>query len=269
MRRELPLLVLVLLVTAGCSLTNRLTFVRPNADRGEVTQVAPVYDVGDKGRKATPMAANGLVMSAVSQYQAGNFDEAARLAQRALKADPASADAHSVLAMVSDHRGKASEAGAHYLKATSLAPGAGTHANNYGIWLCGNGRANESLGWFDRALADPNYPTRAAALANAGTCAQRDGQSDRAEASWRLALAQEPAERQSLAGMAALQFARGRYLDARAFAERWLAVVPEDPDALQLASQIELKLGDTSASARYLHKLQALSPNAANAPRTQ
>ncbi len=69
--------------------------------------------------------------------------------------------------------------------------------------------------------------------------------------------------------MAALQFARGRYLEARAFAERWLALAPQDRDGLQLASQIESKLGDTAASARYLHQLQALPAGAANVPRTQ
>ena len=79
----------------------------------------------------------------------------------------------------------------------------------------------------------------------------------------------DAAELQSLSGMAALQYSRGRYLDARAFAERWLALAPADAAGLQLASQIELKLGDTAASARYLHQLQALPAGAANVPRTQ
>ena len=74
---------------------------------------------------------------------------------------------------------------------------------------------------------------------------------------------------QSLAGMANLEFARARYLEARAFAERWLGIAPSDREALQLASQIELKLGDTDASTRYLQRLQALSPGAINAPRSQ
>jgi type IV pilus assembly protein PilF len=69
--------------------------------------------------------------------------------------------------------------------------------------------------------------------------------------------------------MAALQFARGRYLEARAFVERWLALAPRDPEGLQLASQIELKLGDTAASARYLRQLQAISPGPPTAPLAQ
>lgn len=272
MRREvLALSIAACLLAGGCSMANRLTFVRPSAERGEVTQVAPLYDVtGDnKARKNSPMAANEVLATAVSQYQAGRLAEAEQLAMRALKLNPSSADANGVLGMVIDARGKKADAGGYYQKAASLAPASGIHANNYGIWLCANGRAAESLGLFDKALADPNYPTRAAALANAGTCANRAGQTSRAEASWRQALALEPAELQSLAGMAALQYGRARYLDARAFAERWLALAPLDPEGLQLASQIELKLGDTAASARYLHKLQALPSGAANFPRTQ
>lgn len=270
MRREsLVFAICIATLAAGCSRLERLSIVKPTAERGDWTQVAPRYEVSDKGRKAAPMAAVQLLASATDAYRAGKLEPAAQQARQALKADPTLADAHSLLAAIASAQGDIATAGKHYQQAVAIAPAVGAYANNYGTWLCGNGRAAESLAWFEQALADANYPTRDAALANAGTCANRAGQADRAEANWRQALALAPAEPQSLAGMAALQFARGRYLDARAFAERWLAAAPADPDALQLASQIELKLGDTAASARYLHRLQALPPGAANASATQ
>jgi type IV pilus assembly protein PilF len=270
MRREALMLgFAVALLAAGCSRLERLSIVKPTAERGGWTQVGEEYEVSDKGRKSAPMAAKQLLASATEAYRAGKQDLAAEQAQKALKADPNLADAHSLLAAIASARGDSAAAGKHYLRAVALAPATGAYANNYGTWLCGNGRAAESLAWFEKAIADPNYPTRAAALANAGTCANRAGQPEQAEANWRQALALDPGELQSLAGMAALQFARGRYLEARAFVERWLTLSPADAEGLQLASQIELKLGDTAASARYLHRLQALSPSAANAPRTQ
>ena len=267
MRREaIVLLVLLSLLTVGCS---RLTFVRSSAARGEYTQVAPTYDVSDKTRKAAPMAAAELLVSATEAYQAGMPDLAAQQARQALKGDPKLAGAYSLLGTIASANGDSAVAGKQYQRAVALAPEAGAYANNYGTWLCANGRAAESLGWFDQALADPNYTTRAAAMANAGTCANRAGQGDRAEASWRQALALEPTELQSLAGMAALQFDRGRYLEARAFAERWLALAPSDADGLRMASRIEQKLGDNVASQRYLSRLQAISPDSTTAPRTQ
>ena len=74
---------------------------------------------------------------------------------------------------------------------------------------------------------------------------------------------------QSLSGMATLQFARGRYLDARAFAERWLSVAPTDAAGLDLAARIEQKLGDNAAAQRYLSRLQALPSGINPASRAQ
>ena len=270
MRRDVLVLgVAFVLLATGCRTMERLSFIRPSATRGDYTQVAPTYEVSDKGRKGATVGAGQLLVNATALYRAGRIDEAGELARKALKTDPKSGDAHTLLAAIAGARGDAAGAGKHYQQAVALSPAEGAYANNYGTWLCSNGRAAESLSWFDKAVADPEYGTRAAALANAGTCAHRTGQLDLAEAYWRQALALEPTEMQSLAGMANLQFARARYLEARAFAERWLGIAPSDREALQLASQIELKLGDTDASTRYLQRLQALSPGAINAPRSQ
>lgn len=270
MRREALLLgFAVTLLAAGCTRLERLSIVKPTAERGDWTQVAEKHDVSDKGRKATPMAAQQLLASATEAYRAGQHDLAAQQALEALKADPGLADAHSLLAAIANARGDAAEAGKHYKQAVTLAPATGAYANNYGTWLCGNGRAAESLAWFEKAVADPNYPTRAAALANAGTCANRAGQPVQAEANWRQALALDPGELQSLAGMAGFEFARGRYLEARAFAERWLALSPADAEGLQLASSIEQKLGDNVAAQRYLLRLQAIPSGSPTAPRAQ
>lgn len=271
MRREAwPIVsIAVLLVMAGCSRLERLSIVKPTAQRGDWTQVAEQHEVTDKGRKGAPMAAVQLLASAAEAYQAGKPDLATQMARKALKADASLAGAHSLLATIATDRGEQAAAGKHHLQAVSLAPGVGAYANNYGTWLCGNGRAAESLAWFERALADPNYPTPVSALANSGTCAQRAGQPDRAESGWRQALALEPVELQSLAGLAALQFERGRYMDARAFVERWLDRAPADGEALQLASRIEQKLGDNVAAQRYLSRLQAITPGTPTAPRAQ
>ena len=75
----------------------------------------------------------------------------------------------------------------------------------------------------------------------------------------RAVLALEPENVPALSGMAALEYARGAYLEARAFAERWLALAPDDPAALQLAARIEEKTGDNVAASRYLLRLQAIS----------
>lgn len=262
-----------LLATTACRQLERLSIVRPTAERGDFDQVAPTYDVSGKGkgkaRNAEPFTASQLVASASASYTAGRFDQARQQAQQAIKADPQSGDAHTVLAAIASRSGARAVAGDHYRKALEIAPNNGAYANNYGIWLCGDGHAQESLAWFDKALADPAYPTPVSALANAGTCAQQAGQPVRAEAGWRQALALEPDLQSALAGMAGLQYSRGEYMDARAFVQRWLAITPQDASALQLAVHIEQKQGDNAAAQRYLLRLQALTPGASTVSPTQ
>ena len=264
--KALCLLLVPLLLATACS---RLTFVRPKMERKDGEQIAQDYSVKDSSEVKRRQSVQMMVSRSVQRLQAGDLETAEKEARAALKLAPDSADAETLLAVVADRRGQSEQAGQHYRRAAELAPAQGAMQNNYGTWLCANGRGAESLGWFDKALADPQYPTPAAAAANAGTCANGVGQQDRAEASWRQALALEPTNLPSLAGMAALQFARGQYLDARAFAERWLALVPGDADGLQLAARIEQKLGDNVAAQRYLFRLQATSPGSTTAPRAQ
>ncbi len=278
MRREVPSLrfcatlmfAACLLAMTSCRQLERLTIVRPSADRGEFRKVSPTYDVSGKAKKNfEPANARQLVAAASASYEAGRFDQSRQQAQQALKADPQSGDALTLLAALASRSGDTVATGNYYRKALDTSPGNGAYANNYGIWLCGSGHAQESLAWFDKALADQAYPTPTTALANAGSCAQQAGQPARAEASWRQALTLDPDVATALAGMAGLQFDRGQYFEARAFVERWLAIAPEDPSALRLATQIEQKQGDSAAAQRYLLRLQAITPGASTVPATR
>lgn len=247
-RSVLVLAVLGCLVAAGCS---RLTFIKPNAERGDYTQVAPDYDVrqspGDKRRVAL-LDSLGLAGQALRR---GDLVTAEAQARAALKIDPKSADAYTLLAVVADQRGQGDAAGGYYAKAVQLAPGKGDALSNYGAWLCGHGRLAESLVQFDAALQDPSYATPAAALGNAGACALRAGQGARAEENLRRALQIDPNNVAALGAMAQLRFNQGQYLDARAFVQRRLVAAPADRDTLLLAAQIEDRMGDAAAAARY------------------
>ena len=73
MRRELlATCVSAALLATGCSKLERLSIVKPTAERGDWTQVAPEYEVSDKGRKAAPLAAVQLLAAATEAYRAGD-----------------------------------------------------------------------------------------------------------------------------------------------------------------------------------------------------
>ena len=168
MRREFVVMAVIggLLLT-GCSQLERLTLIRPSAQHRGYTQIAPRYDVSGKHGQDSGDASM-LLASASLFYQRGKLADAEAMARKAQKLQPASGDAGTLLGLIADARGEAATAGKHFQAAAASAPGNGVYANNYGSWLCANARAAESLEWFDRARADPAYPTRVRALANAG-----------------------------------------------------------------------------------------------------
>lgn len=260
---ELALLLgMASLALAGCS---RLTFVKPDGKRRGYEQVTPDHQVRETPEAKRRAQARDQLALAGEYLRRGEDARAEEAARALLRLDSASADAHTLLAVIAERAGRAEQAGGHYRRAVDLAPGAGAALNNYGAWLCANGHEAESLLWFDRALEDPLYATPALALANAGDCALRTGQYERAERDLRDALAREPDNARALASMAENEFRNGRYFEARAFAQRRLAAAPADPIVLQLAVRIEQMLGDKAAASQYMQQLREEFPEATTA----
>ncbi|HZH44229.1 MAG TPA: tetratricopeptide repeat protein [Lysobacter sp.] len=260
MRRN-PTARLVLLTLAACAATtacSRLAFIRPDLGRGDFEQTA--LDVEVREPRRGEAQARQLVLHAQQALLSGQTADAERVAREAVRLDDQLADAHTVLAAALDAQAKPAPAGRHYRRAAELSPQRGGPLNNYGAWLCRNGKPAEALGWFDRALADRDYATPAAALANAGFCADRAGDHARAERDLRRAIELDPQNALALGTLAEREYRAGRYLQARAFSERRLAVAPADRAALQLASQIEHALGDNAAAQQYVQRMGEESP---------
>lgn len=260
MPRSALLLLALVVAASGCS---RLTFIRPDPDKRESEgRTAPTYEVHDSPDVKRRQAARTHLLMAQRELGRGNLDAAEAEARQARDAAPESGDAYSMLALLAERRGRMAEAGELHRRAAELSPRDGGALNNYGAWLCTNGHAAESLVWFERALATPGYRTPAAARANAGACAEKAGQLERAERDLRMAIADDPDDAVALGAMARVAFRTGQYMDARAFSQRALAAGAVDPAALLLASQIEQKLGDSAASARYVRRLRDEFPDA-------
>ena len=260
MRWREPILLAAVLVfaTSACS---RLSFVKPDASRRGMDRVAPEYTFRESESSKRRSEARRHAVAASRHMQAGEIESAADEAKAAVKADPDLAEAHTIMALVSARQGKMELAGTHHAEAARLEPSGATY-NNYGAWLCGNGRADESLQWFDNALRDPRYGDRAGAMANAGACAARAGEFDRVERDLRAALELDPVNLVALDAMAGESMRQGQYLDARAFSQRRLAAGPATRPALELASRIEDKLGDSRAASRYVERLRTEFPHA-------
>lgn len=221
----------------------------------------------ERARLATQNVAMG------QQYlEKGMYEIALQRLQEALRHDPRSADAHSLLGVLYERIGRPALAEEHYSRSVRLAPERGAILNNYGAWLCRNGRPAEAGEWFVRALDDPFYRTPVAALANAGTCAMLAGRPEQAEEYFRRVLDFDANHLDSLHQLTVLSYAKGDLLRARAFSQRRLAGGAPDPGVLELAARIEDGLGDNAAANRYRARLRTefpdYRPTSPDSPRT-
>ena len=248
----------VLAVSAsGCSKTVKSQLPDEYTRGGDI---APERHVRDSPGVREEFRYQDQLALAARDMQVGNLDEAERKVRQALKVRPKGVDAVMLMAGIDERRGRSEKAGEGFRRATELAPQRADVLNNYGAWLCQHGSAAESLLWFDRSLQLPGNASAGGAMATAGRCALDAGQVERAERDLRAALVMVPANPVALEAMAQLNFRRGQFFEARAFAERRIAAAPATRSVLQLASEIEARLGDQAASDRYLQRIRQEFP---------
>lgn len=191
----------------------------------------------------------------------GKLETARDKLQRALELDPNSVDAHTLMAVLNERINRPQVAEQFYRRAAELKPDDGAVNNNLGAFLCGSGRFDEAEPHFKRAFQDPFYRTPALAYTNAGVCATKTGRHDVAEGYFRQALDIEPRNAVALFELSRLQLGRGDLLRARAFLQRYEALVPNgDAEALDLGAQIEERAGNPSAAEQYRQRLRREFP---------
>ena len=220
---------------------------------------------GGDGRKRSDDADRVVdpnVRLAQAYLSAGKLELAADRAERAIRSDPSSAQAHVVMGMVLGRLDEDARAGEHFLRAAKLAPGDGFVNNAAGVWLCEHGRAAEADPYFARGVEDLVFQQRAQLFHNAGKCAASTGDLAGAERYLRGGLNIAADDRHLLEQMVRVKLAQGDALSARAFLQRRESLAPLGPEMLGLAVQIEERAGDTVAAQRYRQQLANAHPGA-------
>jgi type IV pilus assembly protein PilF len=263
MQRPEPLRILLVLAVVAAAGCGKPAFVRTSYEGQKgFNRTAPEIHVSDKHAGTSARTQRDILLAQESLAK-NDLATAQKALDEVLAREPDSIDGHSFMGTVLARKGDHGGAGEHFLKAAQLAPGNAYVLNNYGLWLCGQGKARESLVMFDRALQSAGE--QGTLLANAGVCAEQAGLEERAERDLRKSVVLDPANAKALGALARREFRAGNAFEARAFSERRLAAAAADPQALLLASQIEEKLGDTAAAARYVARLKMEFPSAPEA----
>lgn len=193
--------------------------------------------------------------------QQGMLKTALQKLQVALQFDDDYAPAHTVIAVLYERIGNLKEAEKHYRRAVELKPKDGAANNNLGAFLCKEGKAQESLSYFKKALADPFYQTPDMALSNEGICLLKLNEHAKAEADFRKALKINPKNADALYRLAEIFYGRGDTFRASAFIQRFEALGRPTPAALMLGYRIESRLGNEEEAQDFARRLRKQFPD--------
>lgn len=211
-----------------------------------------------KGKNEKASAVN--VQLGIGYLQQNKLELASEKLSKALRQDPNSASAHNAYAILQDRLLQADKAEFHYKKATELDTKNSQANNNYGAFLCRNGRELESEKYFVRAVDNPLYSTPEFAYTNAAICLLKADQRDKAHDYLRKALAAKPDFSAALLTMGELKFSEGEHESARLYLDRYHLSAEASARSLWLSIRNTLELDSGSDVAELAQRLEEEFP---------
>ncbi|SEO43078.1 type IV pilus biogenesis/stability protein PilW [Aquisalimonas asiatica] len=216
---------------------------------------------GQQGREASRIN----TQLGVNYMQQGNLSQANESLDKALEQDRRNPEAHAAKAVLAERLGEYDDADHHYRRSLRLDDDQSSVRNNYGRFLCSQGRYDDAEEQFQYAIDDSLYQRRHVALANAGLCAMRDGREEEAEEYLRRALQHESRFAPALRHLAELRYDNGDYLSARGYYQRLMEQQSQNAATLWLGVRIENALDNKDEAASYALRLRSDYPDSEEA----
>ncbi len=195
----------------------------------------------------------------------GNLEFAQTKLQRAMIQDSNNALANNstgkLLAALDDPAG----AEKHFLKSIKIDENRAEYRNNYGIFLCDQGRPVEAISQFITASENKFYQTPEFALDNAGVCAMVSAEYDLADQHLRESIRKNPGFAPTMLHMAELKLKTGDALLADAYYSRYLGMARQTPQSLLVGIDVRRALGDSIAVDQFAQQLVSVYPQSSQA----
>lgn len=194
----------------------------------------------ERNRKASAIN----VQLGIGYLQQDNLESANEKLYKALQQNPDSAPAHNAYAILQERLLQYDKAEIHYREATKLDPNDSQAANNYGAFLCRQGREAESVKHFDQAVKNPLYRTPEYAYTNAARCLVKIDKLAEAREYLVKALGSKSDFPVALYTMADLNHREGRFTDAKRYIDRYHLMAQPSAGTLWFSLENELELGN-------------------------
>ena len=202
------------------------------------------------------------IQLAIEYMNSHDYRAAVSAIEEALQVQPRNENAWLVRAEIYQYLKVPEKAEESFQRALSIKPDSAEINNNYGWFLCNSGgRANQALTYFDRALADPTYPSPQVAYMNKGICSARLGQYNLAMAYLERSQAADPSFAPAQKEMARVRMLEGNLGEAdRQFRQYQSKVDRLGADDLLLGWRIARARGQTQAAYEYEAQLRTNYP---------
>jgi type IV pilus assembly protein PilF len=207
-------------------------------------------------RKKKSDASNYNMQLGMAYLNQGDLGLAKEKLDRAVAQNPDDPNVHSAMAMLEDRLGHPDKADKEFKTALNIGPRSPDVLNNYAVYLCRTGRADEGVKSFEEAAHNALYRTPEAAYTNAGVCLRGAKRDTQAAMSFQRALQAKPNFAEAAYQLADLDFQRGEVQEARETVERFTAAFDATPDLLLLGARITRKQGDRLAEEKFARKLR-------------
>jgi type IV pilus assembly protein PilF len=201
--------------------------------------------------------------------QRGQLSFAKEKADKAYATDPNNSAANNMLGILNWRLKAYDEADYYFSRAVRLQPDNALAANNYGAFLCDQGKIDKSVKYFDKAAANPLYDQRSQAMNNAGRCLMKKPDPVRAEQYFRKTLTFDNKDPEALYQLARISYDSKRTLTARGFLQRYFDTGSQSAESLYLAVRVEHAMGNKRMAIRYARRLKDQYPKSPEASRVK
>ncbi len=169
--------------------------------------------------------------------------------------DSKNAKAYNTLGVLYERLNQYDMAGKQYKKSMQLDEENASILNNYGRFLCEKGDYQAGIVLLKKAITMPFNHRKWFAYTNIGRCELGKGDLAIAERNFRQALQENKNYSPALSEMQKISYKAKKYMSARAFLERYLAVSKHSAETLWYAVQTERALGNKTMSEKYRDQL--------------
>ncbi|WP_448551662.1 type IV pilus biogenesis/stability protein PilW [Thalassotalea montiporae] len=191
----------------------------------------------------------------------GNTTQAKLNLEKAKRFSPNLVQVYTAFAHYYETVGEDELTSASYEKALSLKPDDADTLNNYGVFLCRKERLAEAEQQFLKAIAVPTYLLVSKSYENLALCQLKALNFEKAETYLNKAIDHNPANASILYQMMRLQYAKGQYHQALAYAKRYEKATRRfTPDSLSLSYKIYEALGNRRIAKNYGTMLVKMFP---------